>query len=426
MTGLKRWTPELLTNYTPAFKPFPPPDIETACDTPVVCMAFSEAYIPYLIGLLEIYAWDDRFIGTDEERQHGVDMFSELRTIFMTAQNCCCQNGGLSITILTRITVDGRIEVSTDGGDSYTDFPQAPYITTPSYPPYMTSHDGTNKCDVADNIYQETLVTVEKFIANYGTLTALKDVLAFAVELLAGAVAVLLDLPETVVALVPTVIEWVKNAFTLSPEALEALFTEEFWSAYRCMVYCHTPDDGTYEHTDLTAMLGACNSLPGGAGFATAGEVVRGFLKFWQESGLNTIASLGHSTGSDCSDCDCSEPCEDLGNWVASLPGTLGTIIDRDEHSITVQSEYYSGYGQYVAYIEAGASGAPSTNCCRLIKVQQDGVDVPTATQASPCGNAYGNEAGFLVGIGTLEQYVNTVYLLTGGATHEVKFIFGA
>lgn len=88
MSKIKLPKPELLTNYTPVFKPKPALEIATIDDAPTVCVEMSAELIPYLLGLLEIYRWPDRIRGTEEEKKHTVGLFQDLMARLATAGEC--------------------------------------------------------------------------------------------------------------------------------------------------------------------------------------------------------------------------------------------------------------------------------------------------------------------------------------------------
>jgi len=84
---MKKYKPEDIYNYTPVLRPMPVPGIGSICDEPLVTVTFSQALVPYLIGLLEIYRWPDRLEGTPEEVQTAVGVFQDL-IIALTEGSC--------------------------------------------------------------------------------------------------------------------------------------------------------------------------------------------------------------------------------------------------------------------------------------------------------------------------------------------------
>lgn len=69
-----------LWNYTPVFRPrsVPVPGIDSILEEPTVCVTFSQKLVPYLLGLLEIYRYEDRFAGTDDEIKTALGVFQDL------------------------------------------------------------------------------------------------------------------------------------------------------------------------------------------------------------------------------------------------------------------------------------------------------------------------------------------------------------
>lgn len=83
----KPYIPESLDNYTPVLKPMPVPPIESINDPPLTCIRFSSAFVPYLLGLLEIYRWKDRWAGTDEEKAIAAGITQDFM-LLLTGSNC--------------------------------------------------------------------------------------------------------------------------------------------------------------------------------------------------------------------------------------------------------------------------------------------------------------------------------------------------
>lgn len=75
----KRYLPELLTNYTPVLRPKPAPILASITEGETVEVEISYALVPYLLGLLEIYRWPDRFRGDPADIQNAVGLFQDLR-----------------------------------------------------------------------------------------------------------------------------------------------------------------------------------------------------------------------------------------------------------------------------------------------------------------------------------------------------------
>lgn len=85
------YKPELMTNYTPWFDPVPalPLSFTDIKQGETVCLEISKDLVPYLLGLLELARWKDRFDGTPEEQAHTVGVFQDLVSAMITGNADC-------------------------------------------------------------------------------------------------------------------------------------------------------------------------------------------------------------------------------------------------------------------------------------------------------------------------------------------------
>lgn len=82
-----RYTPWMLDNYTPVLRAMPALEITDVMEAPLVCVTFSAALVPYLLGLLEIYRWPDKFSGTPQQIAASLGIVQDLMAILMEG-NC--------------------------------------------------------------------------------------------------------------------------------------------------------------------------------------------------------------------------------------------------------------------------------------------------------------------------------------------------
>ena len=80
--------PYSIPNYAPVRKPKPPYPVGPL-EEPTVCIRLNPEYIPYILGLLEVYTWDDLWIGTQEEKDLAVSRTRELMEVFIDANEDC-------------------------------------------------------------------------------------------------------------------------------------------------------------------------------------------------------------------------------------------------------------------------------------------------------------------------------------------------
>lgn len=84
----KPYIPYALNNYTPVLKAMPAPGISAFDQSPTICLVFSEKLVPYLLGLLEIYRWRDKFAGAPEEVDEAVGVIADLVAALADGGNC--------------------------------------------------------------------------------------------------------------------------------------------------------------------------------------------------------------------------------------------------------------------------------------------------------------------------------------------------
>lgn len=383
-------------------KPLPVPS-KHPDQQPLVCVQLNAAWIPYIVGLIQPMKFHNFWAGTLAENQNARRDAQNLILLFQEAGECgdmannCCDGSDLLVTVLTRITLDGKIQISIDGGITWQDNPRAPYMQTPQYPPYLESNVGVNTCDVAKNVQEELLRLKDGFIQFLRTVTVLHDFLIDIVEMLAEAIAVLLEAPAGVNEILPSIFDWARHLFVRNPDELEAEFTPDFWDKVLCIIYCNTPTNGVYQESDFDNIIGQCANLPGGVVFGSAGECVRGFIKFWQVQGLNTVAQNGTSVGADCSACNCGM-C-DITGWIVST----GIEVSRAD-GVVVITPVLGADGHYAVVFQS-----PDINqCCMLSDYHQE-TGVATVNAWNLCGETFVGTPLRHTGLHPFNQCINAL-----------------
>jgi len=373
--------PEILFNYTPALFPFPPPDIQTACDRPLVCPVFSAEYIPYLVGLLEIYAYPDKFIGTEDERQHGVDMMTELRRILMTAQNCGCED----VVTLHRFNPEtGRPEISTDGGSTWTPDPEDPQNSVPLYPPPVQPGGSRTKCDAATNAKEHIEDLITGIHDNLSVAATIFDLaVGVAVAILAIVLSVItggVGSPEAI-ALAEAIWGAAAAVFALGITAFDDYWTNELKDRVLCALYCTIGENGQFTDAQFAQFKAKVREdLPA----SPALDIVLTTINGVGSRGLSQMASYGAAADSDCSDCDCVG-C-DFSTWAIWVAG--GTLVSQDHDHITLTLTD-GGDGWFYGSVK---SAAPSQCCCNVVINPDDGQSF-APIGANPCGSQQVDES---------------------------------
>jgi len=410
-TPLLRYEPEKLDNYSPWLRPVPPLELETICDKPTICLEVSCAFIPYLVGLLELARWPDRFSGTPEQQQKSAGLFRDL--MGEIAMSCGCDGSEVTIVIDHRITIYGEWQISIDGGETWTPDPAGIEPQIPSLPPPVNEVTGVDKCKAAswgvehaqkwkdEYIAQleETNTEKEKAVA---VLLALVDMLLVVAGLpwLTGAASILLGLMEVYLE--------------MSPEAFAALFTSDVWDDFLCILFCNMRDDGTFDTAGFKAAGDDCESkISGGFGSTSAALWLQIMLKQIGREGLNQICAYGTIETMDCDDCECNDPC-DLDFWTIdpSDDNSNGVIDGRNPMTgdITVSSTEPKSDGKYyVVFSTSRLHGANSGCYCNTnLTCNFEDRGTPYAP-AIPSGGLMQNHCVNHVGLVHDEPFTDTI-----------------
>src|ERR1044072_1579576 len=305
-SAIRLFKPEQLYPYSTVAKPLPPPPVQSACEGEITCITLSCAVIPYVLGALEIYRWEDSFTGTSEEKRVAVGVMHEvMREI---AMGCGC--GDSTTTILHRVDpVTGYPEQSSDGGETWINDPDSIYSQAVKVPPKPILDTSTSRCEAANNVVENLMTLQEKYSGHIGEINNLIDL---AITLLVDAVILLLTgligapLVALVSPLIPKILDVARDLLNTTQEDYDALFTIPVWNATRCIVYCNTADDGVYTQAEWLTII---NQLKGqlGAGAQTAGANLASMVNVWGIVGLQNASRLGSGAEGNCDDCACSD-----------------------------------------------------------------------------------------------------------------------
>jgi len=327
MKGFVRYEPEKLWNYSPVIKPMPPLLIDNICCEPSMCLQVSCEFIPYLLGLLEIYRWPDRFSGTPEEQEHSAGLFRDL----MKEVAMSCNDGSVNLTVVLHQvnTVTFGLEISIDGGETWQPDPEDPRNLIVALPPPVPAGVAADLCEAA-TLGTVHLQEIKDAITPLVGLTI--SLFALALEVLLAILAVWIGnaKADSLVALVMAVVKALQEA-TL--EEWNGIWTQEVWDKVLCALYCHMSPDGTFTDEGYAGLVNELQgNLPGGSSAMGARSWVHVFLTVLGRTGVNNICAYGDPQGADCSACTCG--C-DVDLW-GLLDGSHGTIVDRQDDWIEV------------------------------------------------------------------------------------------
>ena len=229
--------------------------------------------------------------------------------------NTCCDPSEQT-TILHRINPDtGALEISVDGGTTWTPDPEDPRVTGTIAPPLPD--DVTDKrCQGAANV---VAVLKEKQQALANDANAWTSINGIIVAILA--ILAFIGLLGTAGAIAPLVVGLAYALLQTGQAAFAAAFPQSVWDVTLCAIYCHTQADASYTAADVGAIKAElAQQLTGIASKFLVDNV--GLLGV---VGMTNAARSGAATGTaDCSSCTC-EACS---MWQLTYPGNpiYGTI----------------------------------------------------------------------------------------------------
>jgi len=352
--------PLLVKPYSPVYVPFPVPDITDVCDEPRAIVEFNCALIPYILGALEIWVWEDSFVGTLAQRNYAKGLFKDLQVVFGMAQkNCGCDD---KVVTGTRINPEtGQIEQSTDGGTTWQPTPNNPYSSAVSVPPLPGANGDTKKCKAANNIIDE----MKRLTAVYGGYIGVLQTI-FEIEkaiILEAATMLFIALGAEAIAdalstLISKAFDTAQALTHLSEAEWLAMFTEEKWDIARCILVCHGHDDGVYTQADWNAIRADMKEQLGATTYEM-GASLETTVYIWGLVGLNNAAATGQDSTTGCDDCPCGN-CSNLDNWTV----VYGNVIFDEPGHWTINSGD-AGSGNQAVRIANYAQGL-SGGCCTI------------------------------------------------------------
>lgn len=382
-----------MPHYNPRWRPLAIPEAQWN-EGPCWCLSVNDEWASHILGLLEMLDQPDTWKGTDEEIDAARNQVKALITCFMeSSMSCCC--GQSDIPIQRRVTSDGQLQISRDGGVTWIQDPQDPRLTGTALPPPVTSGVSSTKCDAATNAV-EHLKDVQAGVSNHLSqgLTAI-ELAAIVIGLL---VALFFSGGFLVVVLIPLIIQIMAAIANLAPEEYDAIFTNDVWDKTLCALYCHIGEDGSFDQAGFDAAVSDLQTkLPGGDSPVGAAANMASFVKVWGLIGLNNACATGNAADADCSSCDCG--C-DLSGWGIAVNG----VIDSNDGTEIVAHATLSGASYYIDLTGHPTGWDAGTNysapyCCTIYDQVFDNSS-SVSSNSVPCGMNYGN-------LGVHDQGVN-------------------
>lgn len=324
-----------------------------------------------LLGTATMWFNWDRSAGT-EGKQTADAWRDALNLPELNMCGCCPQPTN------RRYNADGELEVSYDGGLTWSPDPAADDRFSGIVSPPIPGADGADKrCAAA--------ASAEEYVKQ-NLIDALSDGDTYA-QIYGAAVAIIAALGVTGIGIL--IAAAAAAIFVAGVAAVQAAFTSEVWTDFRCILYCHIDNDGSFSETGWEQVKSEV--------LGTYTGVVSAILYNWVNSvgpvGLTNAARSGFVASADCDacECGCSEGCTP----------TVTTYLYNDPawiaHGAYHRTLASTPVGQFDSFILLGTTALidiGGAECITNISI--------TANNACPPGTAAGIECF----IGSISQGV--------------------
>lgn len=267
-----------------------------------------------------------------------------------------------------RYNAEGQLEVSYDNGATWVTDPALDSRLSGAISPPLDGADGDDKKCIAATSAQDFIKA--------NLIDSLSEGQTYA-ELTGAMVAIIAVLGVTGVGILLGAA--VAAIFLAGVTVIQAAFTSEVWTDFRCILYCAIEPDGSFSVAGweevkskiLTTFTGAVSAIL--YNWANAAGPV----------GLTNAARSHFAASGDCSDCDCVDHCADPAMF---FDGTVNSVTNNGDGTTTFNvSSVFSIDG--AAYVAWGSRTDPGSPCCTFKGTNlASGFDLGSAEQL--CGSS--------------------------------------
>lgn len=328
-----------------------PPDVEP--DVDVRCVKYNPAWAQVLMSacdqLTQLSAW----IGTPEEKKLAVQRATNLKWQLQNFEDC---DMGCCVPALTRINADGTIEMSNDGGTTWTpavgsDDPRNPVVVLPPLAPT----EGTDtKCRAANSIVSAFEAVEEQY---YQAKLSSETEAEIAAILITFLVAVGVIATGGVLAILGAGLAVLMT--TISAADFAAAFTEDVWNQFLCDIYCRMDTNGQLTDAQVREIQANMAAVSG-----IAGQWFNDILSSQTARSMNNLAGQGRAGTRDCfvcTDCACN-----LADWDIYLTYGANIVRGSDDTGDYIQVDSVFAPGEVGGYA-AGITTNDPAKCCTFL-----------------------------------------------------------
>jgi hypothetical protein len=390
-------------------------------DEPLVCVRLNAFWIPYLVGALKPMRYPEYWLGTLEENRQArrdtgnliyqLETFVECGDDPMAVNYCCVER-----VIERRINpLTLQLEISIDGGDTWTQDPQSPITTLIAQPPPVTAGVMDDKCDAATNGQQHIEDIIQATSTNLETAGTVAELAIAICEAILGIILYVASagaLAPLAIALATAFWAALTGVFELGLEGFNAYWTSIERDKILCNLYCNLSDDGSFDQVGYDKFL---TDWKNDATPSIAFNMVYSAVKAVGLKGMNNMCAYGNVGEGDCSSCDCEEPCE-LSHWSIdpSEDNTNGQIdsFDVETGDLVLSSTIAKSDGKYYIVVSTSRVYGANTGCFCNTNVVANFEDKGVAWQAAiPSGGLMQNHCVNHFGLVQNAPFTQTINL---------------
>ncbi len=310
-------------------------------EEPLMCLMVNDQWASHLIGVIIALDQQDTWLGTEDE---VFDARQQINEIILALMERCNPMSGCCPEPLTRMTEDGTLEVSYDGGLTWTPATPSedPRLGAPQLPP-LTGDDGDEKrCQAANNVLGQFKDGIQTFEGYFDTTATVVEF----VSAVAAAIATFIFAPLAVPIIVTAIIALMSAIWNAGKAAYSASFDDTIYGSLLCILYCNCQNDGTFTAEDFNTIRSRI-----GTDFSDiARDAFLALLNGVTISGLNNLATIPTGSSASCGSCEC-DACPDFdfttsdGAWY-QIPSDWGNPA----------GEYVEGQGWKETYLDHGSA----------------------------------------------------------------------
>ncbi len=313
------------------------PDETTECQ---YCLTDKQAEL--LRGLLQPIGWNTRW-WSDEDTTIDIDTIEAFRDdIIRRLMMSCC---GDEAPIQFRWTIDGILQKSTDGGETWEDAPELdPRNNSPQFPPVPGEPSFDKRCIAATGM--STLIK-----AQVGdNLT--DDMSQFTLqEVIETWVTTMINTSNPFQALIVIA---ATQIFALIISVLRAALTDTVYDQLTCIFYCRMEGDLSFTASGVENVTSDIGDQIGGV----ATLFLQQLVNLLGVVGMTNLARAGGATEGDCSDCEECLTCNQQWEIFGAGHGT-DLVITADYVEVTGTDP---GNGNYYAILKT----PDASSCCAV------------------------------------------------------------